>query len=131
MDKYSIEHPGITVSNLENSISFYKNNFGFEEIKRADKPDLEVKLATLELNGSSLELLQPYKTRIEIDLRKKDSLKEILQKIPLFHLAIKVDNLNSVYKKLKENNVELITEFNEKFFFCKDLDGYLIEVRQK
>lgn len=131
MDKYSIEHPGITVSNLEKSIEFYKNNFGFEEVKRADDPDLELKSATLELNNSPLKLSQPYKPRIEINLRKKDSLKEILQKIPLFHLAIKVNDLNSFYKKLKENNVELVAEFNEKFFFCKDLDGYLIEIRQK
>lgn len=129
--EYSIAHLGLTVSNLENSISFYKNNFGFEEIKRADKPDLELKSVLLKLKDSRLELLQPDKPRIKIDLRKKDSLREILQKIPLSHLTIKVNDLNSFYKKLKENNVELVTEFNEKYFFCKDLDGYLIEARQK
>jgi catechol 2,3-dioxygenase-like lactoylglutathione lyase family enzyme len=127
--EYNIAHFGIKVSNLENSIDFYKNNFGFEEIKKSDKPDLELKLASLQLEGSYLELIQPYYPKMRVVFRSGLSVKELLQK-STSHIALNVNDLSSAYKKLKENNAEL-TEFNEKFFFCLDPDGFLIEIRQR
>lgn len=140
--EYSVEHFGITVSNLKNSIDFYRNNFNFKEVRRTDKPKLELKLATLQLKNSYLELIQPYKTKItsknekyEIEngklKPKKDSnsLINMLQK-STNHIAIAVNEIHAIYLKLKSNNVEL-TDFNEKFFFCQDPDGFLIEVRQR
>ena len=127
--EYKIEHPGITVADLEKAIKFYTENFGFKEMSRKDKPDLELKLASLQLEDSYLELIQLYQPKIRIDLRKNPSIKELLQ-TSTSHIALSVNNLDIAYQSLNENNVQL-RDFNEKFFFCFDPDGFLIEIRQK
>ncbi len=136
-----IEHFGITVTNLENSIKFYGNNFGFEKIRVADKPDLKLKLATLQLGNSYLELLQPYKSEKQKTKKEKQNINQIkekdlpnlLQKTPS-HIAIGVNNIIEIYNKLMENKVEFASYFNfmkSKSFFCYDPDNFLIEVRQR
>jgi len=129
MSNYSFNHTGITVSDIEHSIAFYKDNFGFEELIKKDKPQLELKLASLKLNSSYLELIQPYKTEIKPKIKKNQSLKDLL-KNSTSHIAFSIDDLHLAYKALEQNNISL-TEFNEKFFFCQDPDGFLIEVRKK
>lgn len=129
--EYQIEHAGIRVANLEKAIEFYKKNFGFQEIKRSDKPDLQIKLAMLQLRDSYLELIQPYHQELELIIAdsEKKSLTTILEESKS-HLAISAYKLHSAYLQLKENSVELVTLINDKFFFCRDPDGHLIEVRQ-
>ena len=128
--EYKVDHFSRTVSSLEQSVNFYKKNFGFQEIKRAGKPNLKINLAKLQLGGSYLELIEPYDKQ---ETKKYLSLEKILAEElqdSSHHLAISVDKLHPSYLQLKENNVEVITSINEGFFFCKDPDGYLIEVKQ-
>ncbi len=48
------------------------------------------------------------------------------------HIALNVDNIESSYYTLKDNNVEFVTELlDSKYFFCTDPDGILIEVRRR
>ena len=61
----------------------------------------------------------------------KNQICEILHEIKLVHFSLSVADINSTYRKLKENNIEFITEiFDSRYFFCKDPDGFLIEVKQ-
>lgn len=134
MNENRIEHFGISVRDMEKSVQWYKDNFGFEEIRRFDKPDLAVKGVTLKLGDSFLELLQPHYpvNQEEKPTSRENSLKKLLQKTGSSHLALTVDDISSVYRKLKENKVKLITELLEsRYFFCQDPDNILIEVRQK
>ncbi len=47
-----------------------------------------------------------------------------------WHRGISAEDVNAFYSELKSKKVELVTELMEqRFFFCKDPDGTLIEVR--
>jgi catechol 2,3-dioxygenase-like lactoylglutathione lyase family enzyme len=125
------EHIGVSVSNLEKSIDWYKECLGFEEIRKFDKQDLELKGASLKLGDFSLELLQPYNPKPKDKYESLEvSVKNLLQKIGTTHLALIAHDFYDIYKKLSENN-ELHTEIiDDKFFFCVDYDGNLIEIKK-
>ena len=135
MNDYQIEHPGITVTNLDRSIEWYKTNFGFEEIRRFSKSYFGIIGATIKLGNSFFEILQPYSTLSEQPSsikRKKVTLETLLQKIGANHIALNIDDIESSYNILKENNVEFVTELlDSKYFFCTDPDDILTEVRQR
>ncbi|MEK6646267.1 MAG: VOC family protein [Candidatus Firestonebacteria bacterium] len=132
MSEAKFEHIGLTVRDIEKAIGWYKDNFGIEEIKRFDKPDLELKGAVIKLGDFLIEFLQPYTTSMENQKSNtKNQICEILHEIKLVHFSLSVADINSTYRKLKENNIEFITEiFDSRYFFCKDPDGFLIEVKQ-
>lgn len=133
---YRLDHFGIRVNNLEISTNFYKKNFGFQKIRESDKPNLQLKLATLQLEDSYLELLQPYttnQTKTESPQTRKESLSKILERTSS-HIAISVDNLADMHTQLTKNNVELAAPFNfpeSRNIFCYDPDGFLIEIKQR
>ena len=126
--KYEFAHSGITVYNLETSIEFYTKNFGFEEIKKDDKPGLELKLAILQLNNSQLELIQHYKPKINpmMSEHEKSSLTTLLQKS---HIALITNDLPRAYNELKNKGIEV--RVFEKIFFCFDPDEFPTEIKQK
>jgi len=126
-------HLGIRVTSLENSIKFYETNFGFQKIRESDKPDLRLRLATLQLEDSFLELLQPYTPTIKKLAIREEKLPDILEKTNS-HIAFNVHSLADAYNQLIENNVKFAAEFNpseSKNLFCYDPDGFLIELKQK
>lgn len=133
MNNSVIEHFGMTVSNIENTIEWYKQNFGFEEEKRFDKPGLELKGAVIKLGNTSIELLQPYKPARKQDffIGKEVLPKDVLNNTGLAHFALSVKDINVLHKRLKEDNTRILTEIAEsKYFFCTDPDGILLEIRQ-
>lgn len=117
---YRLEHIGITVANLESAIESYKA-LGFQEIKRADKPDLKLELATMQLGDFRLELIKPYESPLETELHK----------VGTKHIAFSVNDLTKAYDELK-NNATFIKEFLERGkYFCRFPDGVLIEIIQR
>ncbi|MFH1075199.1 MAG: VOC family protein [Candidatus Firestonebacteria bacterium] len=128
-----LEHFGITVKSIENSTVWYRENFGFEEVKRFDKPGLELKGAVIKLDDISLELLQPYKISEKENnhIEKGILLEDLLAQAGLAHIAISVKDLESAYKEIKGSNPVYLTEiFESKYFFCADPDGILLEIKQ-
>ncbi len=129
MNKLKIEHFGISVRDIEKSIKWYKENFGFELARKFDKPDLEITGATIKLGDIILEILQPYSPKTFT--AKDNSLITLLQKLGANHFALSVGDITSVYQKLKRNKVKFVTELiDNKMFFCRDPDDTLIEIRQ-
>ena len=130
MNNYQLEHIGITVTDIDMSINWYITNFGFKKIREFEKPDLEIKGATMQLGDFYLEILQPYSPKLESN--KKRGLTTLLQKIGVNHFALNVGDINSAYDTLRENGVEFITEIlDSRYFFCRDLDKTLIEIKQR
>src|SRR5258705_6937449 len=96
------DHTGITVSNLERSLAFWRDVLGFELSHRVDQtgelaaeitgvPGAEISLAVLKApSGHKIELLEYLapKDRNHLDLRPCD--------VGSVHVAFTVENLDSV-----------------------------------
>lgn len=126
-----LAHIGVTVSDLDRSIDWYETNFASKLIRKFDKPGLKLKGATIKLEASIIELLQPYEPR---QLKEyTGDLSSFLKKPGANHLAFATVDINTLHEKLKQNNVTFITDFNPAsgYFFCLDPDKTLIEIKEK
>jgi len=123
-------HIGLTVKDLDVSINWYSLIFGFKEVKRFEKKELEIKGALIANGDMNIELLMPnklIKNTIEIS-----GLTEALRYQGLNHFALFVDDVKTLFDKMKSEKKSLLTELIDKrFFFCIDPDGTKIEVKQK
>jgi catechol 2,3-dioxygenase-like lactoylglutathione lyase family enzyme len=130
MKNLKIVHFGISVADLEMSISWYKEMFDFEEVKQFEKPEMEIKGALLQRQDCHLEILQPDVPKTVPS--EGGSLVEELRRAGANHFAVSVEDVQMVYEYFKSKNVNLVTALvDQRFFFCKDPDGTLIEVRQE
>lgn len=132
-----IRHIGILVTNIDEAIKFYIDLLGFQIIS------VDI------LQGNYLQKLfgLPIETN-KITLRYiklSDDNNHILELWEFIepkdidfssdaHIAITVNNIDNIYKKLKENNIEIVSEpilipnTNTKVCFCYDLDKNIIEL---
>jgi len=125
-----LAHIAISTADLENAVKWYKDFFGFEEIKRFEKQEFEIKGAALSNGHMMIEVLMPYK--IAKNPVRPSSLAEALRTQGLNHIALNVDDINACFEELKFAGTRFITELiGGRFFFCCDPDGTLIEIRQK
>lgn len=105
-----IEHVGIFVSDLDRSVKFYKEVLGLElkEIKEVEAG----RIAFFQIGDSQLELLGFPPTHER-------------QAGVVDHLTFTVKDIDEVYQRLKEKNVELIDpEPKTVFGNCKILFFY-------
>jgi len=139
----NIRHVGIVVSNLENSIAFYKDLLGFEIVSKTDEPSLFIdkilglknsKLTTIKMRpheGQMLELLYFNSHQNQIINKKK------LANNGLTHFALTVENLITTYNKLSDHGVEFINPPEKSpnglaiVAFCTDPEGNYIELVQE
>ena len=102
--KFELDHIGIAVENLEESVKFYKT-LGFENMSIEEVPSERVRTGFLKLeNHSNLELLEPT---------SDDSvIKKFLEKKGpgIHHICLRVKNIDEVVKSLKSQGVRLVNE---------------------
>ena len=144
-----IMHVGITVTNIENSIKFYRDILGLTlkgqaimEGKETDKlfamNNCKVKIAYL--NGSD-NIISPPIELLEFVNNKTIKDKPQLNKISISEICFRVDNIEKVYKHLIDNNVECLSEPQEfdftaygfsksKALYFKDPDGIILELME-
>ena len=139
----SFRHVGITVSNLEKSIEFYRDYLGFEikkeMIERGDCIDnfssiKDVQVKTVKMVGKNntgmIELLY-YISPFD---NKQQNFNYPITTTGCSHFALTVEDLDSLYEKLKEIDthfnypVQTSPDGNVKITFCRDPDGTLIEL---
>ena len=138
----NIRHVGIVVSNLENSIAFYRDLLGFEIISNTLEPSLFIdkllgisnsKLTTVKMKlpeGQVLELLH-FQSHQDPDIRIKD-----LVSVGITHFALTVKNIELLYTKLINHGVEFIHPPEKSpdgkaiVTFCADPVGNYIELVQ-
>ena len=120
-----IDHVEITVSNLDRSIQFYTNVFGFKikERLKPSAPEIE-EIAVLTLGDTMLELLK---------------MKNFVPSPPggyvgFRSMAIEVDDMDRAIEYLKKKGVEVskgpVTLPTSKRAEIKDIDGLTVELRQ-
>jgi len=129
-----IDHIGIAVNNLEESLELWKNLFGakvgaIEEIKERG-----VKVVNLEFeNGATVELVTSLgkDSPIEKFIRRRGE--------GIHHLSFVVEEIEKVMEKLKDQGVQFIQERPQRgsegsriaFIYPHSLKGVLVELKEK
>jgi len=125
-----IEHIGIAVRNLNESIKFYEEIFGLKCYAVEEVKNQKVKTAFFKIGMTKIELLES--TDIESPVGK------FIEKRGegIHHIAFAVNNLDNSLVELKERNIKLIDDasqrgaegFNIAFIHPKSAFGVLTEL---
>jgi glyoxylase I family protein len=137
------DHTGITVSNLESSLAFWRDVLGFEFSHTAHQtgerveqitgvPGAELKLAVVKTPGGHkielLEYLAPFNRRDDVDLRPCD--------VGHAHIALVVDDLDTLLEKIaasgwkaagKPQTLTAGPNTGKRVVYVRDPDGTTIE----
>ena len=139
------DHTGITVSNLERSLGFWRDVLGFELSHRAHQKGemaeqitgvrgAELLLAVLKTPGHKVELLEyraPADRKQKVDLRPCD--------VGFAHVAFVVDNLDAVLERIAESGwkaagkpqtLTVGPNAGRRVVYVRDPDGTTIEFMQ-
>ena len=135
-----VRHIGITVSDLDKMLDFYRNLLGFASSKIAlesgdyidnfsNLSDVRVTTAKLSNNFGEVivELLKYHSHETSIAHRE-------INDGGISHFAITVDNINAIYDKLVDNGIkfncepQLSPDGGALVTFCRDPENNLIEV---
>jgi catechol 2,3-dioxygenase-like lactoylglutathione lyase family enzyme len=138
------DHTGITVSDLERSLSFWRDVLGFELSHRAHHkgelaseatgvPGAEISIAVLKAPGHKIELLEYLAPpdRKHVDLRACD--------VGSVHVAFTVDNLDAVLSVIaasgwkaagKPQTLQSGPNAGKRVVYVRDPDGTTIELMQ-
>jgi len=117
--KASLDHVGIYVEDLERSLNFYSELFGFPEHSKVDLGT--TKIAFLDMGGSLLEIVQ----RAEPPEAPSGSWS---------HVAYTTDDFNGMVGRLRAKGLELremTLDEGSRIVFFKDPDGHDVEIDEK
>jgi catechol 2,3-dioxygenase-like lactoylglutathione lyase family enzyme len=140
------DHTGITVSNLERSLAFWRDLLGFELSHTAHQTaemaseitgveGAEIKLAVMKAPGGHkielLEYLAPLQRERHVDLRPCD--------VGSVHVALIVDDLESILSAIKDSGWKAAGKpqtlksgpnAGKRVVYVRDPDGTIIEFMQ-
>jgi methylmalonyl-CoA/ethylmalonyl-CoA epimerase len=126
----NIEHIGIAVQNLEESLNFYQEILGLEFLKQETIESQGVKIAFLKVGESKIELLEP--------LNEESTIARFINKNGqgIHHFAILVDSIEDKIKAMQAQGARLIGDKvtvgadNMKIIFIhpKTTNGVLLEL---
>ncbi|MEM1135776.1 MAG: methylmalonyl-CoA epimerase [Bacteroidota bacterium] len=128
-----IEHIGIAVKNLDDSISYYEKTLGLKCYKIEEVTDQKVKTAFFQVGQTKIELLESTDPNGPIGkfIEKRGE--------GMHHIAFAVNNIEGALQKVKETGVRLIDETPRKgaegldiaFLHPKSTHGTLTEFCEK
>ena len=128
-----IDHIGIAVNNLEDSLSFYEGALGLKVENIEEVPEQKVKVGFLDIGGVHLELLEPTSPDGPVAkfIEKRGE--------GIHHISILVDNIENSIESIKEKGIKLIDETPRKgaggskmaFIHPKSTHGVLLELYEK
>ena len=102
MNLKNIEHIGIAVQNLEESLNFYQDILGLEFLKQETVESQGVKIAFLKVGESKIELLEP--------LNEESTIARFIKKNGqgIHHFAILVDSIEDKIEAMQAQGARLI-----------------------
>jgi lactoylglutathione lyase len=116
-------HTCVRVKDLEASVKFYQEAFGFEESRRRDFPDSKFTLVYLTLPGDDYELELTYNyDHAAYDLGDGYG-----------HIAIRSEDIEALHADHKDKEFTItdmkgLPGTDPSYYFITDPDGYKIEV---
>ena len=127
-------HTGISVNNMEESVSWYETNLGFKAVSDDYAPPL----------GARIVFIRREDLDYEIELFQYDDPKKIpddrlmpnsdLQTVGTKHVAFLVDDMENLKKDFLKNGVDIAHEVHmgtDSVMFIRDCNGVLLEFIQK
>ncbi|MEN1760911.1 methylmalonyl-CoA epimerase [Anoxynatronum sibiricum] len=133
MKTLKVDHIGIAVSNLDETLKFYEEVLGMTCTGKEEVADQKVRVAFLPVGDSEVELLES--TDPEGPIAKYiDKKGEGIQ-----HIAFRVDNIEEAIANMKEKGIRMIDESprygagGAKIAFChpKSTGGVLVELSER
>ena len=104
MNLKNIDHIGIAVSNLQESLSFWETSLGIEPHGTQEVPEQKLRTAFLPVGDTEIELLE--------STSPDSSVAKFIEKHGegLHHIAIRVDDIDAALAELKAKGIQLIDE---------------------
>lgn len=120
--KFTIEHTNINVSNLEESLSFYREALGLREVKRKEAADKSFTLVYLsdEADVHRIELTYLTDHPQKYDLGENE-----------IHIAFRVDDFEATHKKHEDMGCICFENLGMGVYFINDPEGYWLEIMPK
>jgi methylmalonyl-CoA/ethylmalonyl-CoA epimerase len=132
MSHKRLDHISIAVSNLEETLQFYKQQFGLNCLTIETVKEQGVKVAKLDLGNTHLELVEPLSPDTPVG-------RFLASRGPgLHHICIGVENINAELASLRSSGARLIDEKPKigangaqiAFIHPKSTGGVLLELSQ-
>ncbi len=121
-----LHHTALTVNNLEESIAFYVEHFGFNLVKKYDRPDLKGKAALIKLVDYHLELWEFGDAQTNQDALNNLKIKGIR------HIAFSVEDIDQTVEELKSRGIDIseikLGASGKKYAFFEDPSGIALEL---
>ena len=119
---FTFNHFNFNVKNLEESLKFYHDALGLEEISRNDQPDFTIVFLGDGKTGFRLELTYMKDRTKPYDLGEQE-----------YHLALTADNFEKAHAYHKKNGCKkngwiCFENTAMGIYFLEDPDGYWIEI---
>ena len=129
-----IDHVGISVANLEESVDWYVEMLGFELVRPLNRnSDSAMTIAQLRHGNFNIELFEIEGAEPLPEYRRDPSAD--LRVHGLAHFAFEVDDAIAVMEELEAKGVEIVLRPREgdgpKFFFVNDNSGNSFEFIQR
>ena len=129
----NVDHIGIAVSNIEESIAYYTNVLGLKLLKIEEVETQQVKVAFIDAGNVKIELLEP--------MSEKSAVHGFIEKRGqgIHHVAFGVTSIEERMQELREKGVRLLSEgplpgaggAQVAFLHPKDSFGVLYELCDK
>jgi len=99
-----IDHIGVAVEDLDESIAVYRDRLGMREQHRETVEEFGVEAALLEIGGAHVELLTP--------VRSGSAVARFLERSGpgMHHVAYRTDDIDGALERLRETGVRLIDD---------------------
>ena len=104
MNLKNIDHIGIAVTNMQESLSFWETSLGIKPHGIQEVPEQKLRTAFLPVGDTEIELLESTSA--------DSSVAKFIEKHGegLHHIAIRVDNIEVALAELKAKSIQLIDE---------------------
>ena len=128
-----IDHIGIAVKNLDETMKFYQEALGLKTVATEVVEDQKVRIAFIPVGDSEVELIESTSPDGPV-AKFIESRGEGLQ-----HIAFRVENIEEALQELKNKGIRLIDEKPRKggggamiaFVHPKATNGVLVEITQR
>ncbi|MEJ2247511.1 MAG: VOC family protein [Acidobacteriota bacterium] len=130
----SLHHIGISVPNLDESIAWYKDMLGFEEVMRMDRGETiqDMKIGHIRRGNCYIELFQVTGAKSLPEYRRDPNAD--LRVHGLKHFGLQVVDVHAAVEELKAKGVEIAMEPIDTpgvaFVFIRDNSGNAFELIQ-